>query len=294
MTQSSPRLLVTGAGGHLGRRVVELLLDAGADVIATSRDTAKLADLAARGAEVRPADFDDPASLEAAFAGADRLLLVSTDALAEPGRRLAQHRAAVAAATKVGVKHILYTSAPAPQPQAGGGVLDDHFWTEQAIAASGLDWTFLRHALYADLLLGGGPQAIASGKLFSATHGRGRSYVTREDCARADAAALLTATGREIIEVTGPAPVTQDQVAALLSELSGKPVAHVDLDAQALASGLAAAGLPPFVIDMLAAFDAQTADGYHEVVTDAAERIGGRAPQALRSFLEANRAALTA
>lgn len=292
MTQASPRLLVTGAGGNLGRRVVELLLDAGADVIATSRDVAKLADLAARGAEVRRADFDDPASLEAAFAGADRLLLVSTDTLAMPGRRLAQHRAAVAAAANAGVKHILYTSAPSPRPLAAGGVIDDHFWTEQAIFASGIDFTILRHALYSDLLVGGGAQAIASGQLFTATGSAGRSYVTREDCARADAGALLTATGREIVDITGPAAVTQDEVAALLSELSGKPVTHVALTGEALASGLAAAGLPPFVVDMLVTFDSETAEGYHAVLTHGVERFAGRKPQSLRSFLEANRAAL--
>jgi NAD(P)H dehydrogenase (quinone) len=294
MTTQRPRLLVTGAGGHLGRRVVELLLDAGADVIATSRDPSKLADLAARGAEVRRADFDDVASLDTAFAGADRLLLVSTDALGAPGLRITQHRAAVAAAERAGVRHIAYTSAPSPRPEAAGGVIDDHFWTEQAIAATGLDWTFLRHALYADLVLMSGPQAIASGRLFSATGEGGRSYVTREDCARADAGALLTAAGREILDVTGPAAITQDELAALLSEVSGKPVAHTALDAASLKAGLLAAGLPPFMADVLVTFDVEASQGYHAVVTDAVQRLGGVAPTSLRGFLEANRAALAA
>lgn len=292
MTTQRPRLLVTGAGGHLGRRVVELLLDAGADVIATSRDPSKLADLAARGADTRRADFDEPASLDAAFAGADRLLLISTDDLGAPGRRIAQHRAAVAAAERAGVGHIAYTSAPSPRPEAGGGVIDDHFWTEQAIAATGLDWTFLRHALYADLVLMSGPQAIASGQLFSATAGAGRSYVTRDDCARADAGALLSAAGRQILDVTGPAAVTQDALAALLSDVSGKPVAHIPVDAASLKAGLLAAGLPPFMADVLVMFDVEAAQGYHAVVTDTVQRLGGAAPTSLRSFVESNRAAL--
>lgn len=291
MTTQRPRLLVTGAGGQLGRRVVELLLDAGADVIATSRDPSKIADLAARGAETRAADFDDAASLAAAFAGADRLLLISTDALAEPGRRIAQHRAAVAAAAKAGVKHIVYTSAPAARPAANGGGVDDHFWTEQAIIATGLDWTLLRHHLYAETVLMGAAPAVASGHLYSATNGGGRSYVTREDCARVDAAALLTATGREILDVTGPEAVTQDQLATLLSDISGRPVAHVPVDAVGLKGGLEAAGLPSFMADLLVTFDVDAAQGYHAVLTDAVERLGA-APTTLRSFLEANRSAL--
>ena len=92
MSASSPRLLVTGAGGQLGRRVVELLLEAGAsNIVAASRDPSKLADLAARGVETRRVDFDDPDALPAAFAGVERLLLVSTDSLDAPGHRIGQH-----------------------------------------------------------------------------------------------------------------------------------------------------------------------------------------------------------
>ncbi|MFT4251357.1 MAG: NAD(P)H-binding protein [Caulobacter sp.] len=288
------RLLVTGAGGQLGRRVVELLLEAGAPhVIATTRDPAKLADLAARGVEVRAADFDDPASLDAAFAGVDRLLLVSTDSLDRPGRRIAQHRAAVAAAAKAGVKHLAYTSAPGARPQVGGGVVDDHFWTEQAIAAEvSLTWTILRHNLYAETILMGAGQAVASGTLYTATAGRGRAYVTREDCARVDAAALLGAEGRRILDVSGPQALTQDQLAALLAQVSGKPVVHQDIPLDALRAGLAQAGLPSVYVDILADFDAQAAEGQHAIVTDVVESLTGQAPTSVATFLAANRAAL--
>lgn len=286
------RLLVTGAGGQLGRRVVELLLEAGAPhVIATTRDPAKLADLAARGVEVRAADFDDPASLEAAFAGVDRLLLVSTDALDKPGRRIAQHRAAVAAAAKAGVRHVAYTSAPGVRPQAQG--LDDHFWTEAAIFAEpSLTWTILRHNLYAEVILMGAGQALASGTLYTATAGKGRAYVAREDCARADAAALLGAEGRQILEVSGPEAITQDQLAALLSEVSGKPVAHQAIPLDALRAGLAGAGLPPPYVELLATFDNDAAEGRHAVITDTVERLTGKAPTTVAAFLAANKAAL--
>ena len=129
MSASSPRLLVTGAGGQLGRRVVELLLEAGvSNLVAASRDPAKLADLQARGVETRRADFDDPASLPAAFAGVDRLLLISTDSLGAPGHRIAQHRAAIAAAQAAGVSHLVYTSARACSVQKWSSITPPPAW----------------------------------------------------------------------------------------------------------------------------------------------------------------------
>jgi NAD(P)H dehydrogenase (quinone) len=296
---SEPTLLVTGAGGQFGRRVVELLLEAQASkpgagrVIATTRNPTKLAPLAARGVEVRQADFDDAGSLAAAFAGADRLLLVSTDALDRPGARLSQHRNAVDAAVAAGVKHVVYTSGPAPQPTPGGSLMDDHFWTEQTLAASGLDWTILRDSLYADLLLMSLPHAAQTGQLFSATAGAGRSYVTREDCARVAAAVLASPpSGRRIFDVTGPAAVTQDEVAALAGEFSGRKVGHVDLRPDDLRQGLTAAGMPPFLVDALVGFDVAAAQGYHATVTPTVEALTGQAPTSVREFLSAHRSAL--
>ncbi|CAN5127369.1 SDR family oxidoreductase [soil metagenome] len=294
MSVSSPRLLVTGAGGQLGRRVVELLIEAGvANIVATSRDPAKLADLAARGVETRRADFDEPASLPAAFAGADRLLLISTDTLGQPGQRIAQHRAASAAAQAAGVRHVVYTSAPGARPEVGGGIIDDHFWTEQALAASAMTWTINRHNLYAELVLLNVGQVLAAGALYSATAGQGRPYVTREDCARSDAAALQRGEGRQIFDISGPAAVTQDEVAALLSAFSGRPVVHHDVPNAGLRQGLKAAGLPPFFVDALANFDHEASQGQHAIVTDAVEALTGQAPVSVKAFLEANKAAFS-
>ena len=140
-------LLVTGASGNLGRAAVEELLARGAtNVIAGTRDPAKLADLAARGVEVRKVDFDD-ANLAAALSGVVRMLIVSTDGI---GRRVAQQTAAVEAAKAAGVKHIVYTSAPAARPDADAGLGPEHFWTEVALASSGLDFTILRNHFYSE------------------------------------------------------------------------------------------------------------------------------------------------
>ena len=287
MNPPNDRLLVTGASGHLGRAVVERLLDLGArNVVAATRTPEKLAYLQDRGVEVRAADFDRPETLEGAFAGVDRLALISTDALDVPGKRLAQHRAAIAAAVASGVGHVVYTSAPAPHPTPKGSLIDDHFWTEAALFASPLTWTILRNGLYMELVLMSAGQALESGRLFSATGGRGRAYVSRDDCARGIAGALVQAERSEILDVTGPAAVTQDEVAAMLARASGRPVAHIEVSPQELAEGLAHAGLPSHMVKVMVDFDVETAQGYHGLVTPTVERLTGAAPVTLEGFLD--------
>jgi len=285
-------LLVTGASGNLGRVAVEELLARGATkVIAGTRDPAKLADLASKGVEVRKVDFSDAASLPAAFAGVERLLLISTDAI---GSRVAQQTAAVEAAKAAGVKHIVYTSAPAARPNADAGLNPEHFWTEVAIAASGLDFTILRNHMYAENNLMNLPQAVASGQLYGLIGDRGTSYVTRADAARTAAGALLTAQGKSVEDVTGPAPVTNEERARLVSEITGKPVSVIALPPADLKAGMLAAGIPEGFAEALLAFQRDAVTGHHGVATDTVERYSGRAPQSLADFLALNKTALGA
>ncbi|QXD16661.1 SDR family oxidoreductase [Rhodocaloribacter litoris] len=289
-----PTLLVTGASGHLGRRVVERLLERGAGpVIATTRHPEKLADLAARGVDVRPADFDRPETLPPAFDGADRLLLISTDAVDRPGRRFEQHRNAIDAAVRVGVRHIVYTSLFGVAPGSPITIADDHLRTEQALEAGGVGFTALRNNLYTDLLLMSLPPAVASGKLYAAAGDGGAAYVTREDCARAAAAALASDfEGTRRLEISGPAVVTYHELAALASELSGRPVEYVPVDVEAYVAGAVAAGLPEPVARMMASFDVAMQRGLLGPATDAVRELTGHPPTSVRAFLEAHRAAL--
>lgn len=288
---TTPTLLVTGGSGHLGRRVLELLLEAKAGrIITTTRTPEKLADLAARGVEVRKSDFDDPASLVAAFAGVDRLLLISTDAL---DRRTTQQKNAVASAVQAGVKHVLYTSISNAQSGIPPVIADSHYATEQALAESSLDWTVLRNNIYTDMFLGTLPRAVASGQLVAATGTGGAGYVTREDCARAAAAALANPpAGRTILDITGPAVVTYADLAQILSRITGRTVVYVSVDVEQIVAGMVAAGLPEPVARIYAGFDTTIAQGSLAVASNAVAELTGQAPQSVEEFLTAHKAVL--
>ena len=185
----SGRVAITGASGQLGRLVAERVLAqcAPRDVILATRSPNAL-ELAPAGAEIRRADFDEPDSLRAALVGADRMLLISATDLE---RRVAQHRAAIAAAEAAGVRHVIYTSGSRPAPPNPAAVAPSHYATEQALAASGLAWTVLRNSLYADYQSHEALHAIETGVL-AHNRGAGRvAYVARDDCAAAAAAVLL-------------------------------------------------------------------------------------------------------
>lgn len=282
------KILVTGTGGKLGRRVVELLLEAGAtQVIAGSRDPGRLG---FAGLETRKVDFADPAGLDAAFAGIDQVLLVSTDVVGEVRQKL--QLAAVAAAKRAGVKHIVYTSLTNPGPDSAVTLAPDHHITEQAIEATGIPSTFLRNAVYMDMLLQALPSALASGQWYTA-QGQGRiARITREDCARAAAAALL-AGPQGVVDVAGGELLTAEETAAIVGDVTGKPITVVHLDDNALAAGMVGAGLPQGLAELLVSFETATRLGQSEVKSQFAE-LTGRQPTALRDFLAANKAALVA
>ncbi|AUX45236.1 NmrA family transcriptional regulator [Sorangium cellulosum] len=292
----SQPLLVTGAGGQLGRRVVDLLLAQGAGpLIVTTRHPEKLGELRDRGVEVRRVDFDAPAALAEAFAGAARLLLISTDALDRPGRRLAQHRSAIEAAVKAGVEHVVYTSLTNPGPGSPIAIASDHQGTEDALAESGLGATVLRNNLYTDLLLGSLQRALATGQLVAAAGDGKTGYVTREDCARAAAAALAADfNGKRVLDITGPATVSQGDIARIASELTGKPIVYVPIPREALEQGMRQAGLPAAMATLFASFDEGIARGTLDVATSAVEELTGEPAEDVQRFLARHVAALRA
>ncbi|MER8592150.1 SDR family oxidoreductase [Mesorhizobium sp. M1182] len=290
-------LLVTGASGQLGRGVINHLLDtlkvSPQRIIAATRNPENLADLAARGVTIRAVDFDDATSLASAFTGADRVLIISTNELAVPGKRLKQHEAAVAAAKSAGVSHLLYTSMPSPEPGSPVLFAPDHHGTEQAIKASGIPYTIFRNGWYQENLFMALPHAIASGHWYTSA-GDGRiAHGARDDIAAAIAACLASgATESKTYTLTGPQAYTVAEIAALVTEVTGKPIEVVQLSDEALTGGLKAAGVPEGFAPVIVSFDTNTRSGRISMVTDEIETLSGRKPRPLKQFLEANKAAL--
>lgn len=290
-------LLVTGASGQLGRSVINHLLDTfkvpAAKIIATTRTPANLADLAARGVTIREANFDDQASLAKAFAGAERVLIISTNELAIQGKRREQQLAAVAAAKQAGVGHLHYTSMPNTEPGSAVAFAPDHYDTEQAIKASGIPYTIFRNGWYDENLFMAAPQILASGHWYTSAGDGAISYGARDDYAAAIAAGLASdASESTTYTLTGPKAYTTAEVAALITEVTGKPIQIVQLSDEALTEGIKAAGLPEPIAKVLVSFDAATRAGDLGMVTDSVEKLSGRKSVSLKQFIETNKAAL--
>lgn len=292
----SETILVTGAAGQLGQLVIRHLIEnykvAPATIIAATRSPEKLAILAAKGVVTRKADFDDAASLEAAFAGVDRLLIISTDALDTPGKRLIQHKAAVAAAMKAKVKHITYTSMPAPDNSLVT-FAPDHLGTENAIKESGIPYAIVRDAWYHDNYMHSMPHNLQAGKWFTSASDGKISTISRDDCALAIASVLATGT-TGTYTLTGKQSLTPKEIAAIATEVTGKPLEVVAVSDEQLGQGIRGAGLPGFVADMLVSADANTRAGKFDIVTDDFAKLTGKQPQSLKDYFVANKAALIA
>lgn len=287
----APVFFISGASGKLGRRVVELLLERGhaGRIVAGTRTPEKLAGIA--GIEARHSDYDDPKGLTAAASGADRVLLISHEFADE--NRLGRHLNAVAAVKEAGVGHIVYTSMPNPEPPSPIPFAGDHYGTEQAIKATGISHTLLRNIWYMENLLGSLPQVLKSGKWFSAAGDGTIAHATREDEARAAAGALLGASETSrTLTVTGPTLLTTRQIAAIASEVTGKPIEVIDVSDETLVGGLQQAGLPEPTAKLIASFDINTRLGRAAIATDAVEQLWGTKPTGVREFLTANKAAL--
>ena len=283
------KLVITGASGQLARRAAEMVLTQRApqDVILTTRSPQALAAFAARGVTVRKADFAKPHTLLAAFAGGERLLLVSATDLAE---RTAQHVTAIGAAKAAGVRHVIYTSGLKPAAPNPAVVAPSHFATEQALERSGLEWTILRNSLYAVYQLPEARRALETGVL---AHNRGRgtvAYVAREDCAAAAAAVLLQpGHAGAVYEITGGESYSADDLAALYAELGGRPVRAQALDDAELIALMV--GDPTgddhlrYGAELVTSFGRSIREGFMDSRTDAVEQLTKRAPATLRQVL---------
>lgn len=248
---------ITGATGQLGRLVVDQLKKrvATTDIVALVRSPDKAGDL---GVTVRAADYTKPATLDAALAGVDTLLLISSN---EIGQRASQHRHVIEAAKRAGVKRVVYTSLL----HADTSVLSlagEHRQTEADLKASGLAWTILRNGWYSENYTGSIAGALAGGA-FIGSAGEGRiSAAPRADYAEA-AAVALAGSGHEAktYELAGDTAWTLADLAAEISRQTGRDLPYRNLPEADYAAALKGFGLPEGLAAAIAGWDTGAAQG---------------------------------
>ncbi len=283
--------VITGATGALGRLAVESLLERvpAEQVRATGRRVEVLDDLAARGVDVRRADYTDPASLREAFAGATRVLFVSGS---DVEQRVPQHRAVVDALAGVpGLELVAYTSIL--HAQTSDMVLaGEHAETERMLADAGLPTVLLRNGWYVENFLGTLPATIEHGMVGASGDGR-FDAATRADFAAAAVAALTGgATAGDVLELGGPG-FTRAELAAEIGRVAGRAVSYTDLSVEGYTAALVGAGLPEGFAAVLADSDRGAAAGLLAAPGDDLARLLGRPAQPWTQVVEqAVRAAL--
>jgi NAD(P)H dehydrogenase (quinone) len=279
---------ITGAGGQLGSSALRHLLTRvpTSNVVAVTRTPDRLKEFADRGVRVRAGDFKNAAELTGALEGVDRLLLIPMPDLM-PGVRPPLHRAGIEAARKAGVRHVVYVSSVGARPAFSDDILNTHFETEQALIGSGLAWTLLRMGPYADFLIDPMKAALTNGA--HASRGEAPAAPVVRDDLGAAAAGLLASDGHAGLtyHATGPVSLTGAEIAAGVGAAFGKDIAFTALSDEQVRSGLAAAGLPAPMADVLARFQDASAAGLFDVVTHDVERLSGRPAQSPVSFIVA-------
>lgn len=280
------KYLVTGASGQLGQKVVDHLatLVPASDIVVLVRSDSAREAFEAKGIAARQADYENPEALRAAFDGIDRLLLISSS---EIGKRAAQHRNVIETAKAAGVGFVAYTSIL--NAETGGMALaEEHLQTEAMLRDSGLPHALLRNGWYSENIAGTAPQAVGMGQHFGAA-GEGRfNTASRQDYAEA-AAVVLAGEGQagDVYELGGDSDFSLTEYAALLSEVSGKDVAYVDMDQAGYAAALVGAGLPEGFAGILADSDAKAGQGALATQSRDLSRLIGRPTTPMRDTLKA-------
>jgi uncharacterized protein YbjT (DUF2867 family) len=255
-------IVITGASGNVGQHVVNELAAQGHAVRALSRQPMRQ--------ESRPkvgwvaADLDDPKSLAAALQGADKLVLITP-----AHRRMVEHQMAVVeAAIKVGVKKIAKLSGLGAGPEAPIRLPQKHYAIEQAIAETGIDYSFVRPNLFMQVLLGSAQSISNDGAIYAPAGNGSISFIDARDVARV-LAAEVQRDGRAIVEITGPQALSYADAAHTLAEVIGRPVQHINVTPEQARASMLGTGMDSWLVEaFLELFDIYRAGHGSAVLAD--------------------------
>jgi len=287
------KIMVTGATGPLGSAVVDSLLKKkpAAGIAVLVRNKAKASSLAAKGVEIREGDYNDYDALVRAFTGVEKLYFVSGNDV--EGRR-PQHENVVRAAQEAGVRHIIYTSIPAPHGVDAKNspiyfVVDSHQHTEELLKNSGLTYTILQHSIYTDMIPVFAGEQLLQTKTIYLPAGEGKvSYAVRTDLAEAGANVLLDNTGKydnKIFQLTGTEAISMYDAAKSISNATGSTINYYSPSVEEFTTTLTSAGVPSDVINLVAGFASSFKAGELGQVSGHLEDILGRKPVKAGQFL---------
>ncbi|TCI57516.1 SDR family oxidoreductase [Exiguobacterium sp. SH1S21] len=279
------KYLVTGATGKLGSKIVEVLLESipASELAVSVRNPEKAGALKAKGVDVRHGDFDQPETLDEAFQGVERLLIISADG--DNDTRIRQHANAVEAAKRAGVKFIAYTSL-ADATESQNLMAPPHVETEGAIERTGIPHAFLRNNWYLENELGGIQGVLAGAPWVTAARDGKVGWALQQDYAEAAANVLMADDFEQnIFELSGPLH-TQAELVEALSDVLGREVKLQEVSAEAYADVMRGAGVPEGAIPIVVGIQDSIRNGSLEVESNDFELVLGRPVTPLKEALQ--------
>jgi NAD(P)H dehydrogenase (quinone) len=296
------KYVISGASGSLGGKIATLLLAQipAEDVTLVTRTPDKLDAFKQRGVAVHPGNYNDPAALERAYAGSDVLMLISSMAVT---KRVPEHRNAIDAAKKAGIRHIVYTSTAGIHPQNPTLSATDHIVTEDDLRRCGMGYTIMRNACYAEVFPTVAAQPVLRSGEWVQVEGNGKlAPISKDDIARTAVACLLDPARHNgaVYEITGPDLVSFRDIAAMTSEVYGVPIRYVPVSVEARYAMLDAMGVPRtysegmdghpdahlWSSEEMVSADIAFQAGYHAILTHHVEFITGAKPANLRAVFD--------
>ena len=282
-------ILITGATGQLGSLVVQELIKRQAidNVAILVRNQSKAEAFMKEGINVVQGNYDDYSSLISAFKGVNHLYFISASDIAA---RNQQHENVVKAAKEAGVNHIIYTSFQRKSDHDASPIAmvnSGHLLAEALIRQSGLTYTILKHALYAEVLpMFMGDEVLNAGMIYLPAGEGKAAYTSRADMALAGVE-VLTGEGHEnkIYEISADKSYSFYDIAGMLTELSGCEIKYTSPDAETFTTALLHIGVPHDHIKRMTSFCKAIAQGEFDFPDTTLERLIKRKPESLKEFL---------